>query len=55
MSRTKIHTIEGKCKNGIIDYSEAPTFAKNKWNRHHFERGYFRNLRNQIISKQITE
>ena len=53
MSRTKIHTIEAKCRNGIMDYSEAPNSAKRKWDRHNFERGYFRNLRNKLKEKSL--
>ena len=47
MSRTTTHIIEGKFRNGIIDYSEVPDTIKNKFDRNNFERGYFRNLRNK--------
>lgn len=51
MSRTKIHIIEGKCKNGVMEYKNAPINAIRKWDRHNFEVGYFRNLRNELKSK----
>ena len=51
MSRTHIHKYEGKCRSGVSNYENAPNNLKRKWSRHNFEVGYFRNLRNQIISK----
>ena len=46
MSRTYNHIIEAKFKNKIIDYSQVPFSVRQKWNRHNFEIGYFKNLRN---------
>lgn len=46
MSRTYNHIIEAKFKNKIIDYSQVPLSVRQKWNRHNFEIGYFKNLRN---------
>ena len=54
MSRTNTHTIEGKCRNKIIEWSDAPENCKKKWSRRNFEVGYFRNLRNKKRYENIT-
>jgi hypothetical protein len=46
MSRTYNHIIEAKFKNKIITLKQVPLSVRKKWNRHNFEGGHFKNLRN---------
>jgi len=47
MSRTFKHKIEGKFNNDLIELSEVPNNVRKKWDRHNYDIGYFRNLRNK--------
>jgi hypothetical protein len=46
MSRTYIHALEAKFRNGILNYSEIPINLRKKWSRWNFDGGHFKNLRN---------
>ena len=57
MSNTYIHKQKGKyhsnLKNGIEH--EIPIKLNNQFDRHNFERGYFRHERNKLIEKIIDK
>jgi hypothetical protein len=52
MANTVKHKIEGKFRQGLIDYCDIPLSVRKKWSRHNFEVGYFRTLRNKIKESQ---
>lgn len=55
MGKTKTHKIEAKFRNDLIEYEKIPENIKQKFNRHNFEKGYFKNLRNKKRYETIQQ
>lgn len=66
MSRTLIHKLEAKFKNKILPFGKYPVkieykqlaklyprFARKKWARANFDKGYYFNLRNKKRHKLL--
>jgi hypothetical protein len=55
MSNTFKHKIEGKCRNKILKWKEAPRNMQNKWDRSNGEWGEFRALKKQLVEKIMNK
>ena len=50
MSRTFIHTLNGKFNNGLLEKKDIPVRLWKYWNRKNFWTGRYRSLRKEKIS-----
>jgi hypothetical protein len=55
MGKDTKHKIEGKCKNGIMSWEEAPKELKRKWDRHNFHVGEARKRKKDIALKDLEK
>lgn len=53
MSRDMIHAIEGKCRNGILDYKDVPINVLKKWNRYNFDIGFYKYKKRKLLEKTL--
>lgn len=55
MGKDHKQKIEAKCKNGLLDWEEAPQNLKNKWDRHNFSVGERRKKKKDILLKDLDK
>jgi len=55
MSRTRLHTELGKCKNGIIEWNKASRKTKKHCDRHNFDIGEMKERKIKIKEKTINK
>ena len=53
MSKDKIHKLEAKFRNGLLNYEDAPMYLRKKWDRHNFHIGRYRRKRRDKKSKDF--
>jgi hypothetical protein len=53
MAKDKIHKLEAKFRNGILNYEDAPMYLRKKWDRHNFHLGKYRRMRRDKKSRDF--
>jgi hypothetical protein len=55
MGKDTKHKIEGKCKNGILSWEDAPEELKRKWARGNFSIGEGRKRKKDTLLKDLKK